>query len=413
MNIFLSLPDYANLCRLESLAEAAGQSHPVSFREILKPAAILGNGPSLKGFDFQNNLCGYATFGMNAAYRFWDRINWYPDYYSCLDLVVGLSHKDEIRRLIERADEYGLRGFLLRDNLIKELGPAGRDLKVTSFEQLGRSSTFLVTPNLTTGSHTMAWAACLGYRDIVLLGIDANYVPVVEGARRTGITLEMIKTPEANPNYFFDDYQRQGDRYHLPNIQADPDKATHLCGWRELKEPLRRHGVCVVNANPDSKVDAFPKCRFEEVGTALEHERARISLEAAQAPVSRPLLPRPGPLSAAEFRLLESYRNQGRLKKSLVLMLLDRSQLANILVEGYCRKSRVKKFLVLLGLDRPHLKEALSARFYGGRWAKLVKFRPSWNQVTNSCPGSSPIKIFGPLMIPAFNRPRWIKISFE
>ena len=243
-----------------------------SFNETIKPAAILGNGPSLKDFDFQNNLRDYATFGMNAAYRFWDRINWYPDYYSCLDTVVGLSHKDEIRRLIERADEYGIRGFLLRDNLIKELGPAGLSPKVSNFDYSYLA--LIGSPYVTTGSHTLAWAAFLGYRDIVLLGIDANYLEILsEAKRKEGITLELTKTPGVNPNYFFDDYQRQGDLYQIPN--PNPEKAIHICSWQNLKV-LRRHGVCVVNANPDSKVDAFPKCRFDEVEAVLKQERVLI-----------------------------------------------------------------------------------------------------------------------------------------
>ncbi len=38
---------------------------------------VMGNGPSLKGFDF-TRLNGVTTLGMNAAYRYWDQIGWYP-----------------------------------------------------------------------------------------------------------------------------------------------------------------------------------------------------------------------------------------------------------------------------------------------------------------------------------------------
>jgi len=104
------------------------------------------------------------------------------------------------------------------------------------------------------------------------LGIDVNYLEILsEAKRKEGITLELTKTPEVNPNYFFDDYQRQGDLYQIPN----PEKAVHICSWQNLKV-LRHHGVCVVNANPDSRVDVFPKCRFDEVEAALKQERALI-----------------------------------------------------------------------------------------------------------------------------------------
>ena len=58
---------------------------------MLNTLVILGNGPSLRGFAC-NILTGIPTFGLNAAYRYWAKINWYPTYYACLDTVVGKSH---------------------------------------------------------------------------------------------------------------------------------------------------------------------------------------------------------------------------------------------------------------------------------------------------------------------------------
>ena len=52
---------------------------------------VLGNGPSLKGFNF---LClsNVDSIGMNAAYRHWERINWYPTHYVCLDDQLIETH---------------------------------------------------------------------------------------------------------------------------------------------------------------------------------------------------------------------------------------------------------------------------------------------------------------------------------
>ena len=43
-------------------------------------AVVLGNGPSLRGFDF-GRLSRFDVFGMNAAYRYWYEIGWFPQYY--------------------------------------------------------------------------------------------------------------------------------------------------------------------------------------------------------------------------------------------------------------------------------------------------------------------------------------------
>lgn len=250
-------------------------SLPVQSFSGLPPAVIIGNGPSLRGFDFCNRLKSYATFGMNAAYRFWDTCNWYPQYYSCLDTVVGLSHCEAIRRLIDRAKEYGILRFLLRDNLIRILGEYGQRPEVTNFEEeVTNGNLLLKSPMITTGSHTCAWAASLGYHDIVLIGMDANYIPIIKEARSVdGIILEVVETPRENPNYFFDDYQMAGDRYHIPNHQSDPDKATHLESWRGICMPLAYEDIVVVNATPQSRVDVFPHCEFTDALSSIARIR--------------------------------------------------------------------------------------------------------------------------------------------
>jgi hypothetical protein len=224
-------------------------------------AFILGNGPSLKGFDL-HRLKDFDVFGMNAAYRFWDKINWYPQYYSCLDIVVGLSHAKEIKRLIEKADQYGIRMFLLRQNLIEELGPLRNQERVINFDQLKLGSELLSAPTITTGSHTTAWAAYLGYQEGFLLGIDCDYVEIIEGAKQgKGTELILESVPESNPNYFFDDYQQKGDKYNIPN----PDRDIHQESWREIAERLQTTNFKVHNANMLSKVDAFDFCDIGEL----------------------------------------------------------------------------------------------------------------------------------------------------
>ena len=38
---------------------------------------VMGNGPSLKNVDFKL-LDGIDTFGLNSAYRAYERLNWWP-----------------------------------------------------------------------------------------------------------------------------------------------------------------------------------------------------------------------------------------------------------------------------------------------------------------------------------------------
>ncbi len=215
-----------------------------------RTAFILGNGPSLAMVDL-HSLSDYATIGLNAAYRHWRSIGWRPRYYACLDLVVGISHKEEIAKLI---DEGEIQRFLLRDNLIEALGPTGKNPRVVNYDDVSNKSPFLNIKPITTGSHSALWAASMGYDQIVLLGVDAQYKEIVEGAtRRDGIELEIVREG-ANPNYYFDGYQTTGDRFNLPN----PRPELHLTAWRRAARMLRIADFDVFNGNEASGVECFP-----------------------------------------------------------------------------------------------------------------------------------------------------------
>lgn len=222
-------------------------------KKKVKPALILGNGPSAKTVDFDNTEM-FDVFGMNAAYRYWHKISMFPDYYSCLDLVVGLSHKDEIADLVRRREQYGIRKFLLRDNLISVLGEdvCSPDI-VINFDKIRDSTGPLAARPVTTGSHTLAWAMSLGYRKAFVIGVDCDYVQIIDEATlQADGTLLISENPTQPENYFFDGYQQVGDRYNVP----DPSDDLHIVSWRNVAAALPRE-CAVVNLNPNSKMDAF------------------------------------------------------------------------------------------------------------------------------------------------------------
>ena len=230
-------------------------------------ALILGNGPSLRGFNL-HSLIGFDVFGMNAAYRYWRKINWYPQYYACLDLILGSSHQKEIIELINNSDGYGIKLFLLRDKLINEICSRVSLAKVMNFDQLCDRYKTLKTDYVTTGSHTCAWASIIGYKNIYLLGIDCNYVEIIPLAeKKSGHVLEITKNGK-NPNYFFDEYQQVGDKYNVPNVVKD----VHLNSWRNISNCIDTTTIKILNANPASKVDAFPFISEKDFKTKISAE---------------------------------------------------------------------------------------------------------------------------------------------
>lgn len=212
----------------------------------------MGNGPSLGHIDLLNDTDGYDTFGMNAAYRYWEKIDWWPTYYSCLDTVVGDSHYEAIKKLVERSAQNGIVRFLVRKNVFDRI-PTAHLSRVDCYEDLVASGSLPRLPDITTGSHTLLWAQCLGYQTILLAGVDLDYVERVDHSSVVDGILEITANGK-NPNYFFDDYQRPGDRYNIPN----PRPNLHKASWVNAS-----HHICfptvVVNLNKDSAVDVFVK----------------------------------------------------------------------------------------------------------------------------------------------------------
>ncbi|MEM8770351.1 MAG: hypothetical protein AAGD92_01765 [Pseudomonadota bacterium] len=241
-------------------------------------AFIIGNGPSLKGVSLVS-LSEYATIGMNAAYRYWRQIDWRPQYYACVDLVVGLSHKDAITELIE---EGRIKKFLLRNNVIEELGVIANSEQVVNFDAQRETKPLLSMDPPTTGAHAALWAGEMGYKKIVLLGIDLQYKEIVEGAeKRNGIELEIVEK-RSNPNYFFDDYQQPGDRYNIPNPRPD----LHLNAWRQAAARLEGAGVQALNANRRSALRCLPFIELNDFlkDGALPSGREEPLLAIAPAP---------------------------------------------------------------------------------------------------------------------------------
>lgn len=224
------------------------------FRHTRRPAcAVLGNGPSLADVDLPS-LDDMDTIGMNAAFRFWHQIGWYPTMYCCLDEVVGMSLKTGILDLVANRRRFGIEQFVVRRNLFDWLDDQGATDGVICFDLLRDGYDLLLSNPVTTGSHAMGWVAACGHTRLMLAGIDGNYVEKIPGAQlHDEIVLEIVAEGE-NPNYFFDGYQQVGDRYMLPN----PSEGMHLRSWHHIRQRLPE-GVVVVNANPASHVDAFPR----------------------------------------------------------------------------------------------------------------------------------------------------------
>lgn len=216
---------------------------------------IIGNGPSARllaeaGFDKLPE--DMDTWGTTAAYRYFEKENWWPTYYALADRKVVYHHRENFARLLD-------------------------DPKVTTKKfffswKVSDSPRMELISHSSTGSFSLKKAVELGYREIYLIGMEGAYVEeILESRFLTPEEIEergfgvlnlspaesklliIDKDPTYNPNYFFSGYQLKGDVYSLPQAH------THQANWDGVKSVAAEAGASVINLSKISKIDAFER----------------------------------------------------------------------------------------------------------------------------------------------------------
>ena len=222
---------------------------------------VVGNGPSLREFPFEL-LRSRAWLGMNAAYRYWEQVGIYPTYYSCFDDVVLDSHGVEVVKMIANREQLEIEKFFLRRGILERYPELRDDPAVYFLEDLQRDFSWFGEDRITTGSFSVLVGWLLGYRDLYILGVDLNYVERLSESVEEGRELKIVSDPDSNPNYFFDDYQRKGDRFNPPNRHP----GLHLRSWAQIRDITEGFPIRITNLNADSAVRDFP---FEDHQAAI------------------------------------------------------------------------------------------------------------------------------------------------
>ena len=217
-----------------------------------KPLVVMCNGPSLKEIDL-DSLRGHDIIGMNAAYRYYYKNDFWPKYFGCFDYRVTNNHEGEYKKLIEDSP-------IERVFLLKKISDSNKLTVLPLNGNIGDFSASFQTFGYggNTGVNCCQVGVCLGYKKIILIGADCKYKEVVTGASLEGNALVMKETPSKNPNYFFDDYQREGDKYNFPQANL-----FHRPAWQALSVFAKSQNVDIVNCTEESSLTCFRKNKIQ------------------------------------------------------------------------------------------------------------------------------------------------------
>jgi hypothetical protein len=218
-------------------------------------AFIIGGGPSLKQTDMRR-LKGEITIGCNAIFLMFEEMGFQPTYYTVEDVLVAEDRAEVINtirgltKIFPRDLKYCLRpdDDTIYINFI-------RDYTTTPFSF---SSDFArrVFWGGTVTYLNLQLAYYLGCREIYLIGIDHNYHAPSEEDKVEGT---VITSRSGDINHFHPDYFGPGYRWHDPKVERME------MAYRRAKSFFDTHGVAVYNASAQTRLDVFPRVRYDEL----------------------------------------------------------------------------------------------------------------------------------------------------
>jgi glycosyltransferase involved in cell wall biosynthesis len=240
---------------------------------------ILGNGPSLNETDL-SLLKGETVFGCNACHLLFDRLDWRPSYYTCVDSQVLPDRAPDIEAMLtanpnmvgffpsEIQVHGGERSRLRGRDVIAE-GPNRYffNEEPGTAEALPSSMFSLDAAKRVIQPHTVAitmlqLAAYMGFSELVLIGCDMRY-KVPEAVQRegpaTGNDPRLTSTADNDPNHFDPSYFGKGRKWHVPNTDLMHEH------FEVARKALALRGVTVINATVGGDLEVFEREPLETI----------------------------------------------------------------------------------------------------------------------------------------------------
>ncbi|WP_395690763.1 6-hydroxymethylpterin diphosphokinase MptE-like protein [Nocardioides sp.] len=207
---------------------------------------VVGNGPSVRVEDLEA-LRGRATFGCNRIFEIYDRTEWRPEFYIAQDvydarLPVHATEDRDSTRFVGAyfRRRWGLTGHEpLCFNGKKSVRNRGFSDDCAAW--VGEFGTVTFT--------ALQFAAYLGFKQVVLIGIDHSYARTLQAGGE-------IATESERKDHFYSAPNRPDS---LANITLMED------AYRTAKEGCDRVGCEVVDATRGGHLQVFPKVDLDEL----------------------------------------------------------------------------------------------------------------------------------------------------
>lgn len=215
-----------------------------------KRCFVIGTGPSLTKEDLEA-LQNEYTFASNSIFRYLDKTEWRPHFYSVCDNTYYIANKEKIDAVDVKIQKFFPLDFGLNYGFNKDYRyylrtsynarhPKFQDNPLHAFQE-GSTITY----------HLLQLAVMMGFSEIYLLGIDFNY-SLHKDNKGNIIRDDKVK------DYAFDD---KAANYTMPNLEAS------YYSYCSAEEYCKKHNyeVRIYNATRGGKLEVFKRVDFDEI----------------------------------------------------------------------------------------------------------------------------------------------------
>ena len=233
---------------------------------------ILGNGPSLNKTAL-HLLKSENVFVTNRFGLMLERLDFVPQYYSCIDDRVLSSIADEIIQLSKKVRYVFLP--LIHPSSGRNFHKVFKDIGDVYWLILNKFSYSLDLPyagiNKSVTNCSLQIAAYMGFTEIYLLGVDMNYEDHKSVKKENN--RDWTSNEDDDPNHFDPRYFGKGTKYHHPRLDETFKK------WEEAKEFFKKKGVKIYNATVGGNLETFERVSLKDVIGISDKEEMMLFLK--------------------------------------------------------------------------------------------------------------------------------------
>ena len=244
-----------------------------SIKDIYKGERIflIGNGPSLNKTPLYL-LKQEHVFCFNRFILMFERLDYVPQYYACIDDRVLSTIPQDIEELSGKVKYLFLP--YIHPSSAKNFYKLFKKLKNLYWLILNKFSYSLDLPyagvNKSVTNCSLQIAAFMGFKEIYLLGVDMDYEDHKSVVRENN--RDWTSKEDDDPNHFDPRYFGKGTKYHHPRLDETFRK------WEEAKIFFKKKGVKIYNATVGGKLEVFNRVNLSDVININEKEEMLLFL---------------------------------------------------------------------------------------------------------------------------------------